>query len=92
MIDKGSVITRDNGLKALAKVAAARTEYSQVIMPYLLAQLASCRAKSVPQYAESIRVAVGPDYREQYLGILNGRLDELSAAQQRRVRKLLKTF
>jgi hypothetical protein len=92
VIDKGSVITRDNGMKVLAKVAAARGEYDQVIMPYLLEQLASCRAKSVPQHAESIRVAVGPEYEDQYLAILEGRLDELSAAQQRRVKRLLKTL
>lgn len=92
VIDNGSVITCDNGIKALAKVAAARAEYAQVIMPYLLEQLGSCRAKSVAQYAESIRVAVGPEYQGQYLDILNGRLDELSTAQQRRVNRLLKAF
>ena len=92
VIDRGSVITRDNGIKALAKVAGAGDEYGQVIMPYLLEQLASCRAKSVPQYAESIRVAVGPDCEEQYLRILKGRKGELSAAQQQRVKRLLMTL
>jgi hypothetical protein len=92
VIDRGSVITRDNGIKALSKVAAVRAEYGQRIMPYLLEQLGSCRAKSVPQYAESIRVAVGPEYREQYLSMLEGRMDELSVAQQRRVKRLLNTF
>jgi hypothetical protein len=92
VIEEGSVITRDNGIKVLAKVAAARPDYGQVIMPYLLEQLGSCRTKSVPQYGESIRVAVGSEYQEQYLGILEGRLDQLSAAQQRRVKRLRKTF
>jgi hypothetical protein len=91
VIEKGSVITKDNGIKTLAKVAATSTEYGKVITPYLMEQLRSCRSKSVPQYAESIRVAVPPDYREEYLGILNKRLDALSVAQQKRVKKLLKT-
>jgi hypothetical protein len=92
VIDKGSVITKDNGIKTLARVASVSAEYGQVIMPYLMEQLKSCRSKSVPQYAESIRVAVNLNNQEQYLGILNARLDTLSAAQRKRVNKLLKTF
>ena len=92
VIDRGSVITRDNGIKVLARVAATGMEYNTAIMPYLLRQLQGCRPKSVPQYAESIRVAVSSDNREQYLGILHERIDELSTAQQRRVKKLLRTL
>jgi hypothetical protein len=92
VIEKGSVITRDNGIKTLAKVAASGGEYSSAIMPFLMEQLRTCRPKSVGQYAESIRVAVDSNNQEQYLGILNERLGALSAAQQRRVKKLLKTF
>ena len=92
VIEKGSVITKDNGIKTLAKVASTSTEYGQVIMPFLMEQLKTCRVKSVPQYAESICVGVDPDNRSQYLDILNERLDTLSVAQQRRVKKLLKTF
>ena len=92
VIEKGSVITKDNGIKTLVKIAFTSTEYMEVIVPYLMEQLRSCRSKSVPQYAESIRVAVNLDNQEQYLSILNERLDALSAAQQRRVKNLLKTF
>ena len=87
VIEKGSVITKDNGIKTLAKVASTRTEYNEVIMPYLMEQLRRCRSKSVPQYAESIRCAVEIDKQDQYLSILNERYDELSAPQQRRVKK-----
>jgi len=92
VIEKGSVITKDNGIKTLAKVASTSAEYEGVIVPYLMEQLRRCRSKSVPQYAESIRVTVNLDNQEQYLSILNERLDALSVAQQRRVTKLLKTF
>jgi len=92
VIEDGSVITQDNGIKTLAKVASTSTEYEVVIVPYLMEQLRICRSKSIPQYAESIRVAVNSDFQEQYLSILNERLDALSAAQQRRVKNLLKTF
>jgi hypothetical protein len=92
VIERGSVITKDNGIKTLARVAAANTEYNEIIFPYLVEQLKSCRSKSVPQYAESISVAVTMDNEEQYLEVLNERLDTLSASQQRRVKKLLRTF
>ena len=92
VIEKGSVITKDNGIKTLAKVASVNAEDGEVIMPYLMEQLRSCRSKSVPQYAESIRVAVKSDNQEQYMSIFNERVDALSAAQQRRVKKLLKIF
>ncbi len=91
VIEKGSVITQDDGIKTLAKVASANAEYRKVIVPYLMDQLRSCRLKSVPQYAESIQVTIDSDNREQYLSILNERLDALSPAQQRRVKKLLRT-
>lgn len=90
--EKGSVITKDNGIKTLARVAAAGGGYSSAIAPFLLEQLRTSRAKSVPQYAESIRVAVDADNQARYLAILNERFGELSAAQQRRVKKVLKTF
>ncbi|MEA3439899.1 MAG: hypothetical protein U9R58_06420 [Chloroflexota bacterium] len=92
VIERGSVITKDNGIKTLARVAAANAEYNEVVFPYLVEQLKSCRSKSVSQYAESISVAVTTDNQEQYLEVLNERLDTLSASQQRRVKKLLRTF
>ncbi len=92
VIEKGSVITKDNGIKILARVVSTSAEYNKAIVPYLMEQLRTCRAKSVPQYAESIQVAVNAEDQEEYVSILNERMDELSAAQQRRVDKLLKAF
>lgn len=91
-IKGGSVITRDNGIKTLATVASVNAEYNQIIFPLLIEHLKGCRPKSVPQYAESILRAVTPANQGQYLDVLNQRFDTLSASQQRRVKKLLKTF
>ena len=90
VVNVGSVITRDNGIKILARTASTSPEYNLQIFPYLIDQLNTCRAKSIPQYAESILVAVQPGYQKQYLDILNNRLDELSPAQEKRVQKILK--
>ncbi len=89
-MEKGSVITRDNGIKTLAKVASAEETYRRELFPYLLAQLASCRPQSVPQYAESILCAVNVENAVAFKDVLTRRFDELSAAQQRRVEKVLK--
>ncbi len=89
-MEKGSVITQDNGIKTLAKVAAAADAYRQELFPYLLAQLESCRPQSVPQYAESILCAVNAENAAAFKDVLTRRVDELSGAQQRRVEKVLK--
>ena len=92
VIEKGSVITKDNGIKALAKVASTKTEYNALVFPYLIEQLKSCRSKSVPQYGESMLIAVTSGNEDQYLGVLKKRFDELSTAQQTRVKKLLRAY
>ena len=90
VMGKGSVITQDNGIKTLAKVAAADDAYSRELFPYLLAQLESCRPQSVPQYAESLFCAVNSENREEYREILVQRFEELSTSQQRRIERILK--
>ncbi|MGC9396929.1 MAG: hypothetical protein ACP5J4_18950 [Anaerolineae bacterium] len=89
-MEKGSVITLDNGIKTLAKVAAAEEAYRRELFPYLLAQLRSCRPKSMPQYAESILCAVNTENAAAYKDVLTRRFDELSTSQQRRIEKILK--
>ena len=88
-IKNGSVITRDNGIKTLAIVASTEEEYNQIILPFLIGQLKTCRPKSVPQYAESIFCAVKLENREQYIEVLKKRLGTLSSSQQNRVKNLL---
>ena len=92
VIEVGSVITKDNGIRAMAKVASTSAEYEEAILPYLMEELRTCRSKSVPQYAESIRCAIGPDNQEEYLSILHERLGGLSDAQRKRVTRLLKAL
>jgi hypothetical protein len=92
VIEKGSVITRDNGIKILSRAGAANQEYNQLVFPFLIDQLKLCRPKSLPQYAESVFIAVNPANQDQYLTILNKRLDELSPAQSKRVKKIIRSF
>lgn len=92
VIEGGSVITRDNGIKILARAGGATTEYTERVMPYLFDQLNTCRPKSIPQYAESILPIVNSNNQLDYLAALNKRLPELTPAQEKRVQKIIRKF
>ncbi len=89
---KGSVITRDNGIKILARAGSSNPEFNQRVFPFLIDQLNTCRPKSVAQYAESILVVVNQDNQELYLVTLKSRLGELSPAQLKRVLKIIRSL
>ena len=89
-MDSGSVITRDNGVKVLALIAAQDVEYRQIIFPYLLRHLQTCRPKDVPQHAEAILQAVDSANRAAFIGTLEQRMDDLSGSQAARVKKVIK--
>jgi hypothetical protein len=86
----GSVITVDNGVKVLAKAAACGKEYSEAIFPHLIEHLKTCRPKEVAQHAESSFGAVNDANKIQFVEALNLRLPMVTAAQEARIRKLLK--
>ena len=89
-MEKGSVITIDNAVKALAKVAAHNEEYNQEIFPCLITHLKTCRPKDLPQHAESVLVAVNLRNKDQYLAVLQERADHMSSSQLKRIQKLNK--
>lgn len=89
-MEGGSVITIDNGVKILTAVAASSAESAQTVLPYLLNHLASCRAKDIPQHAEKILEAVTADSKKAFVDILQNRMEELSAPQAARVKKVIK--
>lgn len=89
-MDQGSVITKDNGVKVLAFVAAQQAAYSNEIFPYLLHHLETCRPKDVPQHAEKAAVAVNARNRQRFIAVLEKRLVDLSGSQTARVKKVIK--
>lgn len=91
-LTNGSVITVDNGVKVLARVAASSPEYRRRIFPSLLHHLDICRPKEIPQHAESILEAVDETVREAYILMLKKREPELSPAQLSRIKRIYKSF
>ena len=90
VMGKGSVITVDNAVKTLAIVASTSPERRQAIFPELLDHLATCRAQSVAQHAEHTLVAVDASNREDFVRVLEKRLDDLRGGQVGRVRRILR--
>ena len=89
-MEKGSVITEDNGVQTLAAIASKKDEYCQVIFPYLLKHLETCRPKSVPQHAEKTLIAVNAQNKAKFIRVLEKRLEDLLGAQVSRVRKVIR--
>jgi hypothetical protein len=88
--EAGTVITQDNGIKTLAILASKNDAYRKAIFPYLLQQLQTCRPGDVARYAEIIRAAVDSSNRDDFTDGLKKRLDNLPAAAQARVRRVIR--
>ncbi len=89
-MDKGSVITMDNGVSALARAASGNKKYNQAIFPYLLEHLKTCRPKDVPQHSEKTLPAVNGSNKSAFIKILEKRMEDLSGAGLNRVKKVIK--
>lgn len=88
-VDQGSVITTDNGIKALSLVAAADRQYQEALFPYLLDHLSHCRPKDVPQHAESVLMAVNSKNKDAFIDVITTRLSDMHPAQAKRLKKVL---
>lgn len=89
-MENGSVITMDNGVKALALAASKASNQNKTIFQYLITHLKTCRSKEIPQHAESTFPAVSIGNRDEFVNVLHAREAELTPPQQARVKKLYK--
>jgi hypothetical protein len=88
-MEKGSVITVDAGVLALAKIASAKTEYNRAIFPYLLQHLRTCRSKEVPQHAEKTLEAVTAENSKEFISVVEQRLSGAAPSQAARLRRAI---
>lgn len=88
-VEKGSVITIDNGIKALAIIASMKSEYQKELFPYLLDHLANCRPKDVAQRAEKIVVAIDGDNKQRFMDVIENRITYLKPSQVKRLQKVM---
>jgi len=90
-MDAGSVITVDNGVKALADIAAGAPEFSPAIFPYMLNHLRTCRLKEVPQHSEKTLPAVTAANKAEFIDLLQNRMERMTAPQSARVKRVIKS-
>jgi hypothetical protein len=90
IMEQGSVITVDNGVKALAGVASVKAAYRNKLFPFLLNHLATCRPKDVPQHAEKTLIAVDAKNKIAFIKALENRMTSLTDSQSARVRQVIK--
>ncbi|MCJ7533285.1 MAG: hypothetical protein MUO64_19975 [Anaerolineales bacterium] len=90
VMEQGSVITRDNGVKILATIASRKDEYRERIFPYLLKHLETCRPKDVPQHTESTVVAVNAANKNEFIKVLEKRMADMTGSQAARLKKVMK--
>jgi len=88
--ERGSVITVDNSISVCAYLCKAGGSYQKRIFPILLAHLANCRAKEIPQHAERIAVCVDSGNKKAFIKAVETRISELTEPQKNRVLKLIK--
>ena len=89
-MNKGSVITVDNGIKTLAIVASKQVGVQPKLMAFLVEHLRTCRAKEVPQHAESTLVAVDAKSKARFIAALESRKGEYNPSQAGRVAKVIR--
>lgn len=88
--ETGSVITIDNAISTLAITASKNEKYSKTIFPYLLKHLSSCRPKEVPQHAERTFPAVNKSNKNDFVKVLEKRMEDLNGGGLARVKKIIK--
>ena len=88
--ESGSVITVDHSISALAITASANATYNKAIFPYLLKHLSTCRPKEVPQHAERSFPAVNRENKDEFIKVLEKRMEDLNGGGLARVKKVIK--
>jgi hypothetical protein len=88
-MEKGSVITMDAGVLALARIASAKVEYNRAIFPSLLRHLQTCRPKEVPQHSEKTLEAVTAGNKKEFIGVVGKRLKSATPSEAVRLRRVI---
>lgn len=90
VMDNGSVITMDAGVRVLAGIATQNETYRKKLFPYLLNHLEMCRLKEVPQHSEKTLVAINAKNKRAFIDVLEKRLESMTAPQAARVKRVIK--
>ncbi len=87
-MEEGSVITIDNAVKTISKIASTSGEYRQKLFPILINCLKTCIPRDVPRHAESIILAVDENNKDEFIDTIESRMAEFKPAQLPRIKKI----
>ena len=88
--DKGSVITKDNGIGILINLGSKK-EYAKDMFPLLIEQLRKSEAKQLPMYAERTLPIINETNKNEFICLLAERIKELEKeSQKKRIEKVFK--
>ncbi len=89
-IDKGSVITKDNGVGILINLYAT-PDYESNIFPLIMEELKKCEPKQLPLYSERLLPVIKENNKNEFVDLLKIRITELEKETQRkRIEKIIK--
>lgn len=90
VVDKGSVITRDNYVAILTKLCSVKAYYEDSFS-LIIEQLKSCPSNQLPMYAENILPVISDKNKDLFANTLISRLNDFEKESKRkRVEKVLK--
>lgn len=88
--EKGSVITRDNAVNILIKLAEI-DQYAETAYALIMEQLLSSPVNQLPMYAERVFPLTSNLDKAPFIQVLTERLNDLEKdSQRKRVQKVLK--
>ena len=90
VMEKGTIITLDAGIKTLAGIASQKDTYSAAIFPYLLDHLKTCRPMDLPRHAGQIFIVVNEANKKGFIKVLEKRAQGLSGSGLVRLQKVIK--
>jgi hypothetical protein len=86
---RGTVITKVWGIRALSHVAASNPECKKSVYPVLSEELQTCLPRDIPTHLESMRPILQSVDAECFLNITEKRKNEMTPAQQDRLKKVI---
>lgn len=87
---RGSVITIDSCIVIFAEIVKAEVSNSSKAYGIIIEHLKNCRAKEISQHSEKSFICINGSNFLDFEKVLNDRFDEMSASQQKRVKRVLK--
>ena len=90
IMEKGTVITVVWGARLIGNLVGAAPEYEEMVMPYITNLLNTCIPRDVATHAEGLLPMINEKNEEIFRQIFESRMEDMSAAQARRMRSVIK--